>query len=252
MKDLNYFTNNYNSTLDSPVIDKTQARTFLSNVFGFMFLAIAITGGVAYWFAHSGLIFEYLMNESTGKPSALFWIVSFAPLGLVFLMSLGYRKLSTSAMIFVFLTYALLNGLAFSTLFLGYNIGDIYLAFGSAALVFGLMSIVGYTTKTDLSKLGSILMIALVAIIIMMIINWFIGSSGLDYMISIGGVIIFTGLTAWDVQKLKRIGAGQEVIPGSGIVEIPSKKRAVYGALSLYLDFINLFLFLLRLFASRD
>ena len=108
------------------------------------------------------------------------------------------------------------------------------------------MSVVGYTTQTDLTKMGNILRIGLISMIIVMIINMFMQSGPLDYLISVVGVIIFTGLTAYDVQKLKNIGEGVDMEDAS------TKKLAVYGALSLYLDFINLFLFLLRLFGSRD
>jgi FtsH-binding integral membrane protein len=250
MKDLRHFTT---ETIDTPQpITRNIAKSFMANVFSYMFLGLTLTGVTAWYFANSGLIFEYLINPETGGASPLMWVVMFAPLGLVFLMSLGYNKLSTMAMLLVFVAFAILNGISFSTIFLSYDLGSIYKAFGSASVVFALMAIVGYTTETDLTKLGNILRIGLIALIIAMVINFFMQSGAMDYVISIIGVVIFTGLTAYDVQKLKRIGAGEETVPGSGIKEIPSKKRAIYGALDLYLDFINLFLFLLRLFGSRD
>lgn len=247
MKDLNFFsTDNHNDTIDPQVIDRQLAKSFMSNVFSYMFLGLGLTGFIAYWFANSGLIFEYLMDPISGKVNALYWIAMFGPLALVLVMGLAFNKLSMQAMLLIFIAYAALNGIAFSTIFVRFELDAIYKAFGSASLVFGLMAIVGYTTKTDLTKLGSILSIGVFALVGSMVINWFIGSSQFDYFISIGGVVIFTGLTAYDVQKLKRIGAGLQLVGAS------SKKLAIYGALQLYLDFINLFLFLLRIFSSRD
>ena len=162
-------------------------------------------------------------------------------------MSLGFNKLSAPAMIGVFLVYAVINGISFSTIFIAYPLGQIYQAFGAAAVVFGTMAVVGYTTKTDLTKLGKILYIGLIAMIICQLLNYFFfASSGMDYAMSAIGVVIFTGLTAYDMQKLKNIGQGAEIGAAS------TRKLAVYGALSLYLDFINLFLFLLRLLGGRD
>ncbi len=149
-------------------------------------------------------------------------------------------------MLILFISFALLMGISFSTLFIRYNLGDIYSAFFSASSVFAIMAVVGYTTTTDLTKLGNILYIGLIGIVIAMVVNLFMQSSFMSYVISILGVVIFTGLTAYDVQKLKRIGEGSEIGTAS------TQKRAVYGALTLYLDFINLFLFLLRLIGGRD
>lgn len=245
MKDLRYFTDD--NTIDSSQpITRGIAKTFMANVFAYMFLGLGLTGFTAWYFADSGLIFQYLIDPTTGAASPLMWVVMFAPLGLVLLMGLGYNRLSAMTMLLVFVAFALINGISFSTIFLRYNLGDIYKAFGSASVVFGLMSVVGYTTKTDLTQMGNILRIGLFALIIAMVINFFMQSGPMDYVISIIGVVIFTGLTAYDVQKLKRIGAGVDMGDAS------TKKLAVYGALDLYLDFINLFLFLLRLFGSRD
>lgn len=247
MKDLNYFTED-NNHIESTVISRNQSttKTFMASVFSYMFLGLSITGVIAYFFASSGMVNEYLINKTTGGPNMLSYIVMLAPLALVFWMSLGFNKLKPTTMLILFITYAAINGVAFSTIFLAYEIGAIYSAFFSASAVFAVMAIVGYTTSTDLTKLGNILMIGLFVLIGVMIINWFIGSSQLDYIASIFGVIIFTGLTAYDVQKLKNIGAGVDMENAS------TRKLIIYGALSLYLDFVNLFLFLLRLFASRD
>ncbi len=245
MRDLNYFTEERNTTIDSPVARREMSKTFLSSVFGYMFVALAITGVTAWYFAYSRLLEQYLYNAE-GQPTPVLWIAMFAPLGLVFWMSLGFNKLKPTTMLIIFIAYALINGIAFSTIFIAYDLGAIYKAFFSAAGVFAAMSVVGYTTKTDLTKLGSILTIGLFVMIGAMLLNWFMASPMMDYIISVAGVIIFTGLTAYDVQKLKNIGQGVNMGDAS------TRKLIIHGALSLYLDFINLFLFLLRLFASRD
>jgi FtsH-binding integral membrane protein len=136
-------------------------------------------------------------------------------------------------------------GMSLSFIFLAYTMGSIVGVFVSSAAMFGLMAIMGYTTNTDLTKMGSILMMALIGIIVASLINMFLKSDGMSYIISIVSVIIFTGLTAYDVQKLKNIGAGVEYGTEA------TAKLSIIGALTLYLDFINLFLALLRLFGNR-
>ncbi|MGB1040026.1 MAG: Bax inhibitor-1/YccA family protein [Flavobacteriales bacterium] len=238
--------NQYQHVLDSSANTNTSVKSFMTSVFSYMFLGLIITGFVAYYFATQGLIKEYLVNPQTGGPNTLFYISAFAPLGFVFIMGLGFKRLSAASMMLLFLAFALLNGVAFSSIFVTYQMGTISTAFFSASSIFAIMAVVGYTTTTDLTKLGSLLYIGLIGIIIAMIINWFAGSEMISYVISVIGVVIFTGLTAYDVQKLKRIGEGTEIGTAS------TKKLAVYGALSLYLDFINLFLFLLRILGGRD
>ena len=237
-------TNNFQQIIDSGVYDQTLAKSFMAKVFTYMFIGLFITGFVAWYFHSSGMVGEYLFTPNGVSP--LYYIAAFAPLGFVFIMSLGYNKLSAPTMLILFIAFALLMGVSFSTLFVRYNLGDIYAAFFSASSVFALMAVVGYTTTTDLTKLGNILYIGLIGIVIAMVVNFFMQSSMMSYVISVLGVVIFTGLTAYDVQKLKRIGEGSEIGSPS------TKKRAVYGALTLYLDFINLFLFLLRLIGGRD
>lgn len=239
-------SNNFQQIIDSGIYEKSMAKSFMAKVFTYMFLGLFITGFVAWYFNSSGMVGEYLINFTTGTISPLYYIAAFAPLAFVFIMSLGYNKLSAPTMLILFVTFAILMGISFSTLFIRYELGDIYSAFFSASSVFALMAVVGYTTTTDLTKLGNILYIGLIGIIIAMVVNFFMASSMMSYVISVLGVVIFTGLTAYDVQKLKRIGEGAEIGTAS------TQKRAVYGALSLYLDFINLFLFLLRLIGGRD
>ncbi|MCB0793369.1 MAG: Bax inhibitor-1/YccA family protein, partial [Flavobacteriales bacterium] len=164
----------------------------------------------------------------------------------VFLMGGMVNKLSSTALLGIYLLYSAITGISLSYIFLIYTTSSIATVFFLSAVVFGLMAVAGYTTRTDLTKLGSILFIGLIGIIIASLVNMFLGSGTMDYIISILGVIIFTGLTAYDVQKLKRMG--EVVATGSETAQ----KMALMGALSLYLDFINLFIMLLRLFGRRD
>jgi len=213
-------------------------QTFLSNVFSYMASALAITGIIAYWFGTDmelvGMLFSQTVDGGM-KMNFFGYIVIFAPLGFVLLMSLGFQKLSSMAMVILFIIYSAII----------YTSSSIFMTFFITAGTFGIMAFVGYTTKTDLTKFGSILMMGLIGIIIASVVNMFMGSETMDYIISILGVLIFTGLTAYDVQKLKRIGSGVEF----GTEE--TNKLAVMGALTLYLDFINLFLFLLRFLGDR-
>jgi FtsH-binding integral membrane protein len=236
-------TNNFNY-VQPQAETAALSKTFMASVFSWMFAALAITSVVAYTFANNIELLRLLVNE-TGGLSIWGYVVMFAPIGFVLAMGLGFNKLSYPVLLFLFLLYAGVMGASLSFIFLAYTASSIYGTFAAASGMFGLMAVVGYTTKTDLTRFGSIMMMGLVGIIIASIINWFIGSAGLDYIISFIGVLVFTGLVAYDVQKLKRIGAGLEF----GMET--TRKTVVMGALSLYLDFINLFLFLLRLFGDR-
>ena len=226
------------NTTQSKSILKTQeqSKSFVSNVFSMMFVALGITAITAYWFADSGLVYEL-----TGITH---WIVMLAPLGLVLLMGTRFTKLSAAVLMSIFILFSVLMGMSLSYIFLAYDLGTISSTFFITAGTFGTMAVLGYTTSTDLTKFGSILYMALIGIIIASVVNWFMGSAQLDYIISIGGVLIFTGLTAYDVQKIKKIGA-------SAHEGETKQKLVIMGALTLYLDFINLFLFILRIF-GRD
>jgi len=222
----------------------TFSRTFLSNVFSWMFLGLLSTAGTAYIFSGSAQLMSLLISE-TGM-TGLGWVVMLAPFGFVLLLSFGFNKLSSAAMIILFVIYAVLMGMSLSFIFLAYSLGSIASTFAITAGMFGAMALLGYTTKTDLTKFGSILIMALVGVIIASFVNLLIlKSSMFDYFISLLGVLIFTGLTAYDVQKLKRIGSGVE----DGLES--TRKLTIMGALTLYLDFINLFLFLLRFLGNR-
>src|SRR6185369_9258957 len=228
-------------------VEQTQVKNFMANVFAYMFLALGVSALFAYLFSTNLELLSYLFTNK--GPNALGFIVIFAPLGFVLLMSFGYSRLSAPVLILLFVLYSAVNGISFSVILVTYAASSVLACFLSAAAMFGVMAFMGYTTKHDLTKFGRILIMGLIGIIVASIINIFMGSSSLDYLISFLGVMIFTGLTAYDVQKLKNIGAGIQYadVPASDV-----KKVSILGALNLYLDFINLFLFLLRLFGRRD
>lgn len=249
--------NNYNQDRDTyihaEVIDNQTgtgriAKSFMANVFMWMFAALAISAAFAYMFAANTQWLSYLVNYETGKLNMLGWVVMLAPLGFVMLMSFGFARLSAPAITGLFLLYSAINGISFSFILLAYTASSIIGCFLSAAAMFGIMAVMGYTTDKDLTSFGRILTMGLIGVVVAMLINMFLKSDTMGYIISIIGVMVFTGLTAYDVQKLKRIGAGVEF---EGTEAAGIRKLAVMGALSLYLDFINIFLFLLRLFGGR-
>jgi len=223
---------------------RTNTNTFVANVFSLMFAALIISGISAVWFATESMR-SYIINYEGGL-TTLGWVSMIAPIGLVLLIGFGFQKYSAKFLLGVFLIYSTLTGISLSTIFSVYTTASIASTFFISALTFGVMALTGYTTKTDLTKLGSLLYMGLIGIIIASIVNFFIGSSFMHYIISIIGVLVFTGLTAYDVQKIKNIG--NQVQEGSE----SAQKLMIMGALTLYLDFINLFLMMLRLFGSRD
>jgi len=220
------------------------AKTFMANVFLWMTLAMVITAVTAYWFASDPSLIGSLVNSETGQMSGLGWFVMLSPLGFVLLMSFGYQKLSPVIMTLLFLVFSALIGMSLSFILIVYTAASVYKTFAITAGMFGIMAVTGYTTKTDLTKFGSLMFMGLIGIIIAMVVNFFLRSNTLEYIISVIGVLVFTGLTAYDVQKLKRIGS--QPLDGAN-----ARKLAIMGALTLYLDFINLFLFLLRLLGDR-
>jgi len=224
----------------------TTENKLLRSAFSWMSLAMLLTAVTAYAFGFVPELTSFLLTETEVglKPTTLAYVVMFAPLIFVMVMSFALNKLSYPALIALFVSYAVVNGVSFSFIFWVYNIGSIAKVFLSTTALFGIMAIAGYTTKTDLTKMGSLLFIGLIGIIVASLINMFMQSEKMDYIISILGVIIFTGLTAYDVQKIKHMG--QQVDSGT-----LASKLGIMGALTLYLDFINLFLFLLRLFGGK-
>jgi len=219
-------------------------KTFVSNVMVLMSLGLLISAIGAYLFGNSEALFSMLYNAE-GR-TILGWVVMLAPLGMVLLLGTAVRKFSSSALILTFIAFSAFMGISLSSIFVVYSLSSILLTFGISSLMFGTMAVAGYVTKTDLTKMGSLLYMALIGIIIAMVVNFFMQSGTLDYIISVLGVLIFTGLTAYDMQKIKQMGMTISHDSENG------KKMAVMGALSLYLDFINLFLFLLRFFGGRN
>lgn len=219
-------------------------RKFMASVFLWMFVALGISAALSYVFAHDESLLQMLFNPETGSRTIFGTIVMFAPLAFVLVMSFGINKIAYPLLLVLFIAFAALMGISLSFIFLVYTSSLISTVFLTTSLVFGVMAIAGYTTHQDLTKFGSILMMALFGIIIASVINMFMHSQQMEYIISYIGVAVFVGLTAYDVQKLKRIGEGIEYGSAS------ASKMAIMGALTLYLDFINLFLMLLRVFGG--
>ena len=226
------------------------AKKFFANVFLWMFVALTLSSLAAYYMANTPEMMSYLINQETGKMGLLGWVAMLAPLGLVLLMSAGMSRLSFGALLGVFILYSVLTGVSLSFVLLTYTMSSIYSCFIGAAGIFGIMAVMGYTTNIDLSKFGPILMIGVVGLVIASVVNMFIQSESFSLFMAFIGIAIFTALTAYDVQKLKRIGAGLEE-SGATMQDTDSKKLAIMGALSLYLDFLNIFLYLLRIFGDR-
>jgi len=225
---------------------KSVARTFMAQVFAWMTLAMAVTAITAWWFASDPSLIGSLINTETGGLSGLGWVVTLAPIGFVLLMSFGFQKLSPMVLTLLFLTFSVLMGMSLSFILLAYTAASVFKTFIVTAGMFGIMAVTGYTTKTDLTKFGSIMMMGLIGMLLAMLVNFFLKSATMDYIISIIGVLVFTGLTAYDVQRLKNIGSG-----AGAYGEENARKLSIMGALTLYLDFINLFLFLLRFLGDR-
>jgi FtsH-binding integral membrane protein len=229
---------------------RSVSRDYFANVFAFMFLALGISAVVAYVFANNTQWLEPLKNQAGTGFGILGYIVLFAPLGLVLLMNLGFARLSAPVLMLLFILYSGITGVTLSFVLLSFTASSVFGCFISAAVMFGIMAFMGYTTKQDLTKFGRIMIMGLIGIIVASLVNMFMQSSTMEYIISFVGVMVFTGLTAYDVQKIKRIGENLDE-NGQAVVASDVKKLSIIGALTLYLDFINLFLMLLRLFGSR-
>jgi FtsH-binding integral membrane protein len=220
-------------------VQREQAR-FITKVFGWMSVALAITGAMAMYTATS----ETLLSFVFGSKITFFGLI-ILELVLVGFLAARIRRMNPTTATAIFIGYSLLNGLTLSSIFLLYTSSSIATTFFITAGTFAVFALVGYTTKTDLTRLGSLLFMAVIGIIIASVVNMFLGSSQLDYIISFVGVLVFTGLVAYDTQKIKEMN----IIGNEGTDE--DRKEAIMGALTLYLDFINLFIFLLRLFGDR-
>ena len=214
-------------------------RQYMLRVYNYMTGGVALTGVVAYLVANS----PTMLNAIYGTP--LQWVVMLAPLGFVMVLSFGVNRLSPMMAQILFWAFAAVMGVSLSYIFLAYTQGSIARVFFISAGMFAAMSLYGYTTKRDLTGIGSFLIMGLIGIIIASIVNLFLGSNALGWAISIIGVLVFTGLTAYDTQRIKH---QYDALDDASI----ATKKAVMGALSLYLDFINLFLMLLRLLGNRN
>ncbi len=229
-----------NQSFVNPVQDKTVVQAqqqYLSKVYGWMVGGLLLTAGTAWWVASTPAVFEAIIGMM------LFLVL--AEFGLVIFLSARIGKMSKNAAILSFLAFSFINGLTLSVILQIYTEESIYSTFIITAVMFGALSLYGFTTKKSLSGVGSFMFMGLIGIIVASIVNMFIASSALNFAISIIGVVVFAGLTAWDTQKLKEMYLIQE--QGNDM----ATKGAIIGALTLYLDFINLFLFLLRLFGNR-
>ncbi|MDD5871806.1 MAG: Bax inhibitor-1/YccA family protein [Bacteroidales bacterium] len=232
---------NYNQFSYQPdVVYANNVAKAMRGVFMRMFLALLVTAATSFAVLLNGTFLAFMLQNSWA-----YWGLLIAEIVLVFSVSGAINKLSATTANLLFFLYAIINGVVLSTIFLVYTISSIAQTFLITAGVFGAMAIYGYTTKSDLSKFGSILMMALIGLLVCIVVNIFLASSRLDWIISIVGVGIFIGLTAWDTQKIKHMVAYADTPEALS-------KVSTLGALSLYLDFINLFLYLLRFFGGRD
>ncbi len=232
-----------NQQINLEKVRQDAATLFLAKTFNWMGIGLAITGVVAWLLASSGIAAQF------AKSQLLFFILFIGQLGLVFYLSARIEKLRADTATWLFIGYSALTGVTMSLIFLVYTSVSIATTFFITAGMFIAMSIYGFVTKRDLSGLGSFLFMGLIGIIIASFVNFFLKSPALHWAISFIGVFIFVGLTAYDVQRIKRMG--EEGIMERG--EEAIRKGAIIGALALYLDFINLFLMLLQFFGgSRD
>ena len=220
-------------------LEGLQLNAVMRNVYGWMTMGLLVTTAVALAISNSGIVLS----------QGVLWIAIILQFGIVLGLSFAINRISATAAGMLFFLYAAVTGFTFSIIFLVFSLGSIAAAFFSTAGVFGAMTIVGLTTKTDLTKYSSYFMMGLIGLIIASVVNIFLSSGPLDFLISIFGVLLFTGLTAYDTQRIANMAASQKMKVDSE----DTLKFSIMGALTLYLDFINLFLFMLRLFGSgRD
>ena len=239
---MNYNELNFNVSSRERELSMSAAfPVLMRKVYVWMTLALLLTGATAYGVATSPGISAALYSNSV-----LLWGLVIAEFAIVFGVSAAINRLSLTTATLLFVLYSVINGALFSSIFLVYTMSSIASVFFITAGTFGVMALVGYTTKKDLSSMGKILFMALIGIIIATIVNIFLKSSGLETIVSYLGVLIFVGLTAYDTQKIKNM-----LLMAPDASE-SAQKVALLGALTLYLDFINLFIYLLRIFGRRE
>ena len=232
---------NYQSVATSEEKAAVAFPALMRKVYVWMSMALVITGLTAWIVAHNASLLQLIYGNS-----ATIWILFAVEIGLVIALSAAIHKLSLPVATLMFIVYSVLNGAVLSSIFLVYTMSSIATVFFITAATFGAMSVFGYVTKKDLSSIGKFLMMALIGLIIATVVNLFMKNSGLYMIISYAGVLIFVGLTAWDTQKIKQMCL-QAPDTGESM-----QKLALLGALSLYLDFINLFIYLLRILGNRE
>tara|TARA_Y100001970_G_scaffold293873_1_gene444128 strand:+ start:2176 stop:2928 length:753 start_codon:yes stop_codon:yes gene_type:complete len=247
---LDFKQGSFTKTSDQTVIDEG-LRAYMLKVYNYMTTGLLLTGIIAYFFGKASIVTND-MGQIIGVTqigallfgSPLKWVVMLAPLGFVFYLSARINKMSVSGAQITFWIFSAIMGLSLASLFIEFTHSSIARVFFITSGTFAAMSLYGYTTKRDLTKLGGFLFMGLIGIIIASVVNLFIGSSALQFAISVIGVLVFVGLTAYDTQTIKNMYyAGDSESVGS--------KKALMGALRLYLDFINLFIMLLQLFGQR-
>ena len=247
---LDFDQRSFTKTTDQVVIDEG-LRAYMLKVYNYMTTGLLLTGLVAYFFGKASIVTNELGQISGITPigamlfgSPLKWVVMLAPLGFVFYLSARINKMSVSSAQITFWIFSAIMGLSLASIFIVYTQASIARVFFISSGTFAAMSLYGYTTKKDLTKLGGFLFMGLIGIIIASLVNLFFQSSALHFAISVIGVLVFVGLTAYDTQSIKNMYY-------AGDSESVGGKKALMGALRLYLDFINLFIMLLRLFGQR-
>ena len=246
---LDFNQRSFTKTVDQAAIDEG-LRAYMLKVYNYMTTGLVLTGFIAYFFGKAsveayvpgGVIFTPVGNMLFN--SGLSFIIMLAPLGFVFYLSARIHKMSTASAQITFWLFASIMGLSLASIFVQFTHSSIARVFFITAGTFGAMSLYGYTTKRDLTKLGGFLFMGLIGIIIASIVNIFFQSGMMAFVISVIGVLVFVGLTAYDTQNIKNMyyeGDNEEI----------GSKKALMGALKLYLDFINLFILLLQLFGQR-
>jgi uncharacterized protein len=239
-----------NEIIDNNFIDEALnrdvARKFIARVYTYMFFGLFVTGAIAYVYGNEAFVGEYLFDFSTMKQKPLFLVATFAPVGIALAFNFLMQRLSFVMLFGLYALYSILLGFALTSIFIIYSASSIGTIFGVTAITFGIMAIAGYTTKADLTRMGSILMMIFVGMFVTSIINYFLGSDFIGYVLSMLGVVVFTGLTAYYMQHLKQLAYNSQ------LSEDQRNKLALNGGFTLYVLFINLFLSLLRLFGSRD
>jgi len=228
----------WNQSYVPATISDERVTSFLSKVYGWMFFGLLITAGTAYFVASSpALIRTFILNRT------LFWILAFGQLGLVFYLSARVEKMAPATAAGLFMVYSAMVGVTSSVILLIYTSASIFSTFVVTAGMFGATAVFGTLTKRSLAGLGQFMFMGLIGLILASIVGIFWQNSALQFVISVVGILVFTGLTAWDAQRLKHMAT---VLPDGRVTSY-----AVVGALSLYLDFINLFFFILRFTGSR-